>query len=415
MPSLWIVNHYAGFPETVPATRTFELARQLSSVHGWEVTVLACSFSHYTFVDDHPEWRDTSTEVVRDGVRWVFIRSTRYRQNGPARFLNMLTFSRRVRRWAHGAVGPDVVVGTTVHPFAAEAARRVAARNGARFVYEITDLWPESLVDLGRTSRSSLLYRRLFELERRALTRAAGVIGLMPGVPDYARELHGLALQDFCYVPNGIRLTPDLVGQPVDVERGAVVYAGGFARAHGLDVVITAATELHRRHAGRFTIHMYGDGPERPRLERQAAEAGLTNVVFYGLVPKIQLPDILRRAEICLCTGESLPVHRFGMSFNKLFDYFNAARPVVFAVDSSNDAVQESGAGLSVPAGDGKALAGAIAEIGQLEPRDQEAMGMRGAKYVQREHSFDVLGRRLDAFLRDVLEAPRLGLRSPDR
>jgi glycosyltransferase involved in cell wall biosynthesis len=404
MPSVWIFNHYAGFPEKVPATRTFELASRLVSL-GWNVTVVACSFNHFSFSDDFPDVDGAVHETERDGVRWVFIKSSPYRHNGLARLRNMRLYSRRAERWGRRqGSGPDVIIGSTLHPLAAESARRVARRHDAVHCYEIADLWPETLVDLGAISRRSFAYRHLFRLERRSLSDAAGVIGLLPRIPDYAEELHGLTLSRFRYVPNGAATSVvdegPQEGEPVP---GQIAYAGGFAQAHGLGSVVDAAEILLREHGDRFTVHFYGDGVERAPLEASAAARGLTNLTFHGLIPKAEIGARLRAAEICLCTGEPMSVHRFGVSFNKLFDYFDAGRPIVFAVDSGNDPVAQAGAGRSVAAGDARALADAIVELSDLGPRALADMGTAGKEFLRREHDFDVLSARLDQFLRSLV------------
>lgn len=403
MPTLWIFNHYAGYPENVPATRTFELSRHLAS-KGWDVVVIACSFNHYTFTDDFPENTSAVTETVRDDVRWIFVKGSPYRGNGRRRLRNMLDYSARAYRWSRSQPPPDCVIGTTVHPFAADVARRAAHRHRVPFVYEITDLWPESLVDLQHIQRSSPVYRLMRRIEAHAFRDAAGVIGIPPLVDVYARDAYGLKLENFIAIPNGtIRPTAIECTKNAPVERGTIAYAGGFAPAHGLTTLIDAAAILHARDPGRFTFHLYGDGPERFAVEARAAQLGIPNVIFHGLVAKASLNDKLSQAEICLCTGEVLPVHRYGVSFNKIFDYFKAARPIVYAVDGGNDPVAEAGAGLSVAAGDEAGIALAVQRLADMAPGDLAAMGGRGREFLAEEHSFDVLGVRLERFLLDLV------------
>lgn len=400
MPSLWIFNHYAGYPETVPAVRTYELARELTS-RGWDVTVIACSFNHYTFRDDYPGVTNKIWETHREGVTWVFVKGHPYTENGISRLRNMIEYSHLARRWSRTQSRPDVVIGTTVHPFAAEAARKIARSKSVAYCYEITDLWPETLVDLGATTRKSIVYRRMFNLERKSLATSDGVIGLLPLIPEYAAELHRIELAKFCYVPNGVARVTAV--KDVPVERNTIAWAGGFAKAHGMPVIVRAAQILNLEQPGRFQFDFYGDGPERAQLEKSAQAAGLTNLHFHGLIPKEQLRSVLARADICLCTGEVMAVHRFGVSTNKLFDYFDAARPVVFAVDSGNDPVAEARAGVSVSAGDAHGIAAAIGHLADMSPDSRDEIGRRGREFLEREHTFNVLGARLDDFLRDLV------------
>lgn len=405
MRRLWIFNHYAGFPETVPATRTFELARLLGG-HGWEVTVIAAGFNHYHFVDDWTYPRAGVVERVRDRVRWVFLRTVPYRRNGARRVLNMISYAWRARRWAarqDRRALPDAVIGTTVHPLAADAARVIARRCGAAFLYEITDLWPETLVDLGAIARHSPTHRYLFGRERAAFRSAAGVIGLLPHIPAYAWELHKLRVRRFSYAPNGVVRERVAAVSNRPIEPGRVAWLGGFAVAHGGECIVAAAEVLERRHPGVFRFDLFGDGPERPRLEELAASKGLPGVRFLGWVGKEDIGTTLASAEMCLCTARPLRVHRYGVSMNKLFDYFAAAKPVVYAVDSGNDPVREAGAGLTVSAGDAAAIAEAIEAIHALDAAQRRAMGERGRAFLLEHHVFDVIAERLAAFLEEAV------------
>jgi glycosyltransferase involved in cell wall biosynthesis len=297
---------------------------------------------------------------------------------------------------------PDVVIGTTVHPLAAELARRVAAHHRATFVYEVTDLWPASLVDLGATTESSPLYRVLSTLEGKALRAASGVIGLMPLLPEYAREHHRLEIERFCYAPNGID-GRRLVNPRNQAVHGRLLYSGGFVAAHGLDAVLKAARILEDRTPGRFTVELVGDGPERPRLESMAKDMSLTNVRFPGWVRKSDLPKVISEADICLCVSNPMAVHRYGMSFNKLFDYFAAARPVIFAMRSGNNPVAEAGAGRTVEPGDAEGLARAVIALGELGADERDSLGMRGYEYLSRHHVLEHVAANIDEFLMQIL------------
>lgn len=397
--TLWIFNHYAGLPETVPATRTFEISRLLAA-RGWQVTVIAAGFNHYTFKEDWTYARQGYLETKRDGVRWCFLRTFPYTRNGLRRALNIVSYRLGALRWAgRQTLQPDAIVGTTVHPLAADAARVIAKRRHVPLFYEITDLWPETLVDLGVLRRGSLPYRYLFGLEKKAFRSARGVISVLPHVEAYASEFHQIELRDFCYAPNGIRPEDMRPSATAPVRCGRIVYLGGFARAHGLDSVLEAAAILARRAPAEYEFDLYGDGPERARLEARASSLGLTNVYFRGWVPKADVPQALASAEICLCTGRFMSVHRFGISFNKLFDYLAAGKPVVFAVDTVNDIVGAAGAGVSVPAGDVAALADGLARIHGMSAEAREEMGRRGRDLVLREFAFDVITDRVARFI----------------
>src|SRR4029079_7974298 len=108
----------------------------------------------------------------------------------------VLLAQRRFRR-------PGVVIGSTVHPFAAVAAYLAARLRGARFFLEIRDLWPQTLIDMGALRKESLSARLLWWLEGALVRRAELVITLLPGVSEYLEERR-LPTDRILYLPNGV-------------------------------------------------------------------------------------------------------------------------------------------------------------------------------------------------------------------
>ena len=344
-----------------------------------------------------------------EGVEFAWLRTVSYAGNGWRRILNMLSFvavfliaQLRFRR-------PNVVIGSTVHPFAALGAWLVARLRRARFVFEIRDLWPQTLVDLGAMRLGSPGERLLRAIEAFLVRRATVVITLLSGIRDYLAS-RGLPTDRVVYIPNGVDLTAfdaSHVAAPSagSAELGACLaavdrlhrdrrfvlgYTGAFGRVNRIDVVARAAALTEEREPGQIGVVLVGDGPERPRLEQEFA--GLATVAFCTPVAKREIPAILRALDATIVHTTATPVYRYGISFNKLFDYMAAARPVVFATESAYDPVAATGAGLSVRPDDPDALAAAFIALADRSERDRVEMGQAGRAYVQQEHNIAILG-----------------------
>jgi glycosyltransferase involved in cell wall biosynthesis len=85
---------------------------------------------------------------------------------------------------------------------------------------------------------------------------------------------------------------------------------------------------------------------------------------------------------------------QFGVCPNKLIDYMMAAKPVIQAIDASNDLVSEAECGYSVPAEDGEALVDAVLRVMRVDAAQREEMGRNGRTFVQARHSYTVLAER---------------------
>ena len=399
--NIWVLNHYADSPDR-QATRSYDLGRELVS-RGRQVTVFASSFSHYTLKDDKLQEREQSRVEQLNGVKFIWVRTRPYSTNNWKRVVNMLNFAWRSYRIGRKLQDkPDVVIGTSVHPLAPLAAYRLARRNHARFFYEVTDLWPETLVDMGVLSRRSPVTWALRRLEKFLFRRAERIISLLPYAYEYIERL-GIPRDKIVWIPNGVDLRNFANIETYNGGNGdyfSVMYLGGHSPYHGLDVILDAAAALQKANNNQVRFVLVGDGSEKPRLMRRAQEMGLDNVEFGPVVPKQELYKEIGKADALIYTFRDLPILRFGMSPVKIFDYLASGRPILYAARGRNNPVEEAAAGVTVLPEDSEALARAIQEITDLSPEERIQMGKNGQAYVQARHDISVLGARLEEALK---------------
>ena len=167
-------------------------------------------------------------------------------------------------------------------------------------------------------------------------------------------------------------------------------YVGAFGRVNELGVIVRAASIAEAMAPGRVGLVLVGDGVERAGLHRLAGAGG--PVVLCPAVPRRYVPTILRALDATVVHATATPVYRYGISFNKLFEYMAAARPVVFACVSAYDPVAAVGAGISIPPDDPQAVASAYLELAAAGPDERARMGVAGRAYVAREHDLERLG-----------------------
>jgi len=409
-PSVWILNHYAVTPDLPGGTRHIDLGRELAK-RGWHVTIFASSFQHH----DHREAKLVPGEMWKletvDGVRFVWIRTTPYAGNSLRRVLNMTSFmlrawwiGRRLPATSAGIEIPKVVVGSSVHPLAVVAAWRLARRHRARFVMEVRDLWPETLVDMGELRAGSLTWKVLRSLMDFLYRRSDAVITVLPHAGE-AIAARGVPEERIAWIPNGTnveRFDP----APRVRAPGApfvVMYVGAHGRANALDVLLGAARIAQTQAGDAVRFVLVGDGPEKPRLVEEATRLGLTNLVFRPPVPKDAVPRTLADADATVAVLLDLPLYRYGTSLNKLADYLAAGRPILLAGAAKNNPVAEERCGLSVPPGDPEALASAALELAAATPERRAEMGRRARAYAKAHHDWDLLAERFAGVLDGVV------------
>jgi glycosyltransferase involved in cell wall biosynthesis len=276
-----------------------------------------------------------------------------------------------------------------------------------RWVFEVRDLWPESAVTTGVLKERAPLTRLLYALEKFAYRRADHIVTLTPAFTD---DIVGRGLAPrgkITLVPNGADLrlfAPGPRDNAVRQEFGwgdrfVVMYAGAHGRANALGQLVDAAERLRDR--PDVLIACVGDGPEREGLVRRVADAGLTNIVFHGAVPKERMPDVVNACDVGAAVLQDNPTFRTVYP-NKVFDYMACRRPVLLGIDGvARDMVcDQARAGVFAQPGDGAALATAIEELAD-DPERCAALGASGRSWVEANASRDALSARyLDLFTR---------------
>lgn len=400
--NILVINHYAGSPKHGMEYRHFYLAREWTRM-GHKVCIAAASESHLRSRKPLVPGMMANEEV--EGVRYFWLRTPKYEGNGLGRVLNMMGFSLMLMPFKSRTAGlfrPDLVIASCPHPFIIYASSRIARASGARLFFEVRDLWPLTLTDLGGISPRHPFIVLMQKAEDFAYRVSDAVISLMPKADTYMTG-HGMAAGKFAYIPNGIDViewegsegAPGHVRELSRIKREGRLIVG-FAGSHGfgnaLDTLISAAASL-QSHPVAFVL--VGHGPEKARLQRETQARGLKNVTFLPPVPKPSVPKLLESMDVLyIGLKKNNGLHGFGISPNKLIDYMMAGKPVIHAVNAGNDMVTGSGCGLTVPPEDARAVSEAVVRMIGLPAAERAAMGLKGKKYVLANHDYRILARR---------------------
>lgn len=404
MKQVWMLNHYAQEPGGAGGTRHYSLARHLRGL-GWLTTVIAASVELNTGRQRLAVREKTRLDTF-DGVPFLWVKTPSYRGNGGGRTLNMLAFAVRVCWPGTTRVlpSPDVVVGSSVHPFAAVAGAWLAKRHGVPFVFEVRDLWPQTLVDLGRIKENSAMTYVLRWLELWLYRRADKIVVLLPKAVDYIAPL-GVPAAKVVWIPNGVELEGYVKPSPSAArDVFTLMYFGAHGQANGLDCVLEAMAELSTRpDMQHVKLRLIGDGPLKSILKAKANRLNLSNVLFEDPVPKAQIPKLASEADAFVICVKDLPqLYKYGISMNKLFDYLAASRPIIMASAAANDPIHDAGAGYTVAPENSNELAQAILKIVNLSQEQRIAMGEAGRAYVEKHHSFRALATKFAAVFQQL-------------
>lgn len=329
---LWLVNHYAIAPDMPGGSRHYELACLLGD-HGWSTTIFATPFNYSTarFVRKVSPTRPFLSKV-EEGVSYRWLYSMPYSSNDWRRYANMVSFAVSLLLSAAKGVKPNTVLGSSPHLLAALGAWMVSRRYRVPFVFEVRDLWPDTLVEMGLTN--PLIIEPLGVIERFLYKQADLILVLTSGIARGIEE-KGVSPEKIVFLPNApFRPTPIDMDDRNRVRRQlgwsdkvVVIYAGVHGPANALDRVVEAA----RRLDGAENVHIVflGDGPTKESLKELAQS--LPNVSFLDPVAKTEVANVLRAADIGLLSLLQTQVFE-GARPNKLFDYLSNGLPVISTV-----------------------------------------------------------------------------------
>ena len=390
MPRLWLINQFANTPELPGHTRQFELAAGLVR-YGWQVEVFASDFNLTQRQYRRLCFPQLCSTEHPAGIRWTWLWVSPYRSNNWKRQLNMLSFCLHlVLRLGPAAVlgrligrAPDAILASSPQLPAAFTCLWIARLTGIPFVLEVRDLWPQVLIDQGGKSPKSSMVRLLAWMERQLYRNASSVVVLAKGAETYVRER---GAKQTTWLPNG----PDLElfsprPLPADQSVFTVLYAGAHGHANDLENVIAAVRILEQQQLP-IRIRFVGDGPEKKSLIQLASN--LHSVSFESPVPKSSIPNLMAEADAIMLSLRDVPLFRYGVSPNKLYDAYALGRPVVTTVSGLvNSEVEDHGLGVTAPPGDPHALASAIKQLAQVSRSERELMAKRAIALARTTYS----------------------------
>ncbi len=395
-----------------PAGRVAELSR-LWAREGHEVTVLTGFPNHPTGVVPH-EYRNKFRRLVTrekiEGVNlvrtWLFPFPNR---RAHERVLNYSSFFLSSASTGLFLSRPDAVIATSPQLLVALSGWWLAWLKRVPFVFEVRDLWPESLAAVGAGSANSLLHRVLAEIARFLYRNSDRVVVVTPAFKEYLIEHWSVPREKISVVEHAVRadlFTPHIPHADLRRDLGAegrfvVSYIGTLGMAHGLETVVEAASRLQQT-APAVLFVLAGEGTEKQRIRAMARSRGLTNLRFVDQQPREKVPAYICASDACLVLLKKKELFNTVLP-TKLLEFMSCARPVILGVDGhARQIVQEANAGIFVEPGNSRHLATAVMRLA-ADPAWGASLGRNGRRYVQQRFSYQRTAKAYLDLLEDLL------------
>lgn len=296
---------------------------------------------------------------------------------------------------------PDVVIGTSPPLPIAMAGYAIARLKRVPFVFEVRDLWPESLEGVGLGANHSTIYKVVAGIVRYLYRHSDHIVVVTPAFKEYLNKTWDVPLEKMSIVVNGVetekfapahKSDPILRGFGVPAENFVASYIGTMGMAHGLDTVLNVAEQLSAK-SSRITLLLVGEGGNRQDLMRLAEARQLKNVIFTGQQPRERIPEIIACSDVCLALLKNQEVFKTVIP-TKMLEFMSCGRPVVLAVGGQAERILlEANAGISVEPENTHAIANAILAM-QSDAQAREQFGRNGRDFIVSRMSRETTARQ---------------------
>ena len=403
--TVWIVSQDASFLDARPKSLSRVFAES-----GWSPVVITPSYEHSSrkYLYDDPI---KFTEPFK-GAKYVYLRTSPAYKRNVTRVLNMIDFCRKVRKYedtiAEQTGTPDFIVASLDNPFMPEAAYKTAKKFGAKFLTEIRDIWPLSLIEIIGVSKWHPFVLLIEFLEKRAFRRSDAIVSSLPFASKYIEKVSGVNPEKVSWMPNGIdtREVDEALNSdselPADLkdyltQHKCFVYAGSIVKSECIDYLLKAweflkDTDIH--------LAIIGDGGLKPMLQDMIQKLGLEHVKMFPAVPRLLLPKALGCALGCASYRVTTNLYQYGLSINKLNDYLYSGKPVIFACSAPN-VVQDAGH-FAIPTCEPEEYAQKVLEVSRLTDEQRANLAEKGRSIIKRVYDYQVIGQKYISLLESL-------------
>lgn len=377
-----------------PSARVFELSRRWIQ-QGVDVTVLTSFPNHPTGVIPKKYIGYKFMQEEKEGIR--IVRTYIYAAPNKGFFKRILSYISfmfsSIIQGTRKVGKQDIIIATSPQFFVGIAGYIISRLKRIPFIFEIRDLWPESIVQLGLL-KNKLVIRFLEWIEIFLYKKSIHIVG----VADSTREVlvgRGIPDSKISIIKNGVDLNLFIsVGKQIELksknglnEKFVISYIGTHGLSHALDKVLETANLLKNQ---EIIFLLVGEGAEKSKLKMLSNDLQLSNVRFIDQISKHELPDYYELSDVVLVTLRNLPLFKKVIP-SKIFEIMAMSRPIIISVDGeARRLVEKAQAGIFCKPEDPDELRMVIENL-KTSIDDRDKFGENGRKFVENNFNRDQL------------------------
>ncbi|MGA2938021.1 MAG: glycosyltransferase family 4 protein [Syntrophobacteraceae bacterium] len=336
-------------------------------------------------------------------------------RSGFGRALNYLSFSLTSALFGAFLVDEPEVVYASNLPTLWPASLVLRLRYRCPVVYDILDLWPDSVAGSGMMN-NKLLLKVLGSLCLAVYRRASHLVTTSPGIKaELVRR--GVPEENITLIYNWCDeeyMKPAERDNSLAAKLGLsddfiVMFAGTMGVMQGLDSILDAAAQLCTVQP-KIRFVFVGGGIDRDRLQRLALERRLANVTFVERQPPETMAAILALADVLLVHLRDTPLFRMTIP-SKIQAYMAVGKPILLGVQGdSADIIRNSGAGIIAEPERAESIARGVLQFFEMTEVNRERIGMNGREFYRDDLSINAGVRRFEAIFENACNGFRTSM-----
>jgi len=391
---IWYISKYAMPQKYFFGTRHFYLAEEWTKTNN-EVYIFTSNSNHLT--DRLPVFKTRYffEEINKIKTYWL---NTYKVHKGSSSSL------KRIISWFHfewqfyfldkkNIQKPDVIIVSSLSLLTVINGYLSSRKYNCKFIFEVRDIWPLSLMELGGYSKWNPLILFLSWVEKLGYKKADAIVGTMPNLVEHVENRIGKT--DKCHnIPQGYStdfylnqktLAPEYIKKYIPENKFIIAYAGTINSNNPIDVLIESARILKEED---IVFLIIGEGNKKETLIEKSSD--LPNVIFAPSIPKNKVNHFLSFASVCFDSFSS-DLAKYGLSRNKWIDYMYAGKPIICSYSGYKSMINESDSGSFVEYNNAGLLADEILNYSKMDKLKLAEMGKRAHEYIVNNRSFKQL------------------------
>jgi hypothetical protein len=278
-----------------------------------------------------------------------------------------------------------------------------------KLILEIRDIYPLTLISYKKSYKNNPIILFFSYIEKIGYKHSDLIIGTMPGLHLHIRSVINNNF-NFLYLPQGFYLknydTDDFLTPPLtnvfnfEKENFYITYAGSIGLANGISFFFETAVIFLEKKLHNFKFILIGDGSLKETLLKKYNYP--SNIILIPWLNKQDLNYYLSNSNLLFHYCLDIPIHKFGISPNKLIDYMYSGRPILTCYNGYISEIEKAKCCFKIKPGSTITIVEKIIEISELDVKYLNKLGENGKKYLLENLNYDILVRNFLLKLNDL-------------